>query len=200
MEKYIWQLDTTTVIIHWKMWHGKTICSILISENDFWYKIKIWDKFFKKYRIYANFDIYYKNKKISKRIWTYKDLKKIKFSKYPGVICIDEMWINANSKDSASEGNRLISQINFLARKVNCSTVFISQRFKSIPVDQRDLADLILKVKKIKTSWIPNFSITREHRISQYHKIDIGKWTRSMVESMKSRKISYNQLDTSLLT
>lgn len=93
----------------------------------------------------------YRGRKISSRISKFSDLRRIRFSRVPGIIIIDEVGINANAKDSRSMGNRLISETNFLARKKNCSLLVISQRFKSIPIDQRDLADLILCVRKSHT-------------------------------------------------
>lgn len=197
----IWRLDTMTIIVHGRMGHGKTIASILISEHDFWYTLEIQGKKIKKYRIYANFDIMYRGKKISSRINRFSDLRRIRFSRVPGIIIIDEVGINANAKDSRSMGNRLISETNFLARKKNCSLLVISQRFKSIPIDQRDLADLILRVRKSHTKkWkYPQFYITREIRHSAYSMSEVGKWTRWMIQSMNMRQLSYNQLDTSIL-
>jgi hypothetical protein len=173
---------------------------MLISAYDFSYEYFFKNKKYRKYRIYSNFDIFYKGKKINSRIKKFSDLRKIRFSRIPGVIVLDELGINANSKDSHSEGNRLISETNFLARKKNCSTIFISQRFMSIPIDQREMADLILRVKKTKKQdGVPIFSIIREYRLSAQKKIDIGKWQRSMIQSMQKNKLSYDQLDTSII-
>ena len=194
------ELDMKVVIIHWLMWWGKTMASTLISSNDFSYTFQKNNKYYKKYRIYSNFDIFYKQKKIVKNIKYFNDLKKIRFSKYPGVIIIDEMANNANSKDSRSINNRLISSLTFIARKINCSLIFISQRFMSIPVDQREVASLIIKVKKIKSKNHPKFIIDSEKRLSQNKKILLWRWSRDMISHLKYLNINYNQLDTSQLT
>lgn len=194
------ELDMKVVIIHGLMGWGKTMASTLISSNDFSYTFQKNNKYYKKYRIYSNFDIFYKKKKIVKNIKYFNDLKKIRFSKYPWVIIIDEMANNANSKDSRSINNRLISSLTFIARKINCSLIFISQRFMSIPVDQREVASLIIKVKKIKSKNHPKFIIDSEKRLSQNKKILLWRWSRDMISHLSYLNINYNQLDTSQLT
>ena len=197
--RYIWELDTTTIIIHWLMGHGKSMAATLISENDFTYEFQKNGKKYKFSRIYANFDIERNGRKICTSLKSFSDLKRIKFSRFPWVVLIDEMAIHANSKDARSENNRIISWLTFLARKINCSLIFISQRFKSIPVDQREVAWLILHLKKIKTQKGPKFIVEREQRLSQNRKLVIWKWNWDMISHLNYKTITYNQLSTSTL-
>jgi type IV secretory pathway VirB4 component len=68
------------------------------------------------------------------------------------VIIIDEAGINANSKDTFSAESRILQEVLFLARKKNCSVIWIAQRLRSIDINARELADGIFKTYKIRRS------------------------------------------------
>lgn len=180
------ELDTMGIIIYWKQGSGKTTLWLEMA-------VETWPT-----RIYSNFGIFKDNKKVNRHIWGIPDIIKIRFSYTPWVIMIDEAGINANSKDWRSEGNRVLIDTLFLARKYNCSFVWISQRFESIDINARVLADLILKMRKIRKGvWvIPGFEVTREKQkgakleLVNIHRIDT-------IRLMKYDKLTYNTLETS---
>jgi len=149
-----------------------------------------WEK-----RIYANFQIFKHGKLLNHMLDDVHDVHKIRFSKVPWIIIIDEAGINANSKDSRSEQNRILQEILFLVRKKNCSLIWISQRFESIDVNARVLSELIIEMHSL-GGRVPKFIATRKRqkgsnleRLSQF-KIDT-------IGMMKMQWITYNTLEAS---
>lgn len=185
-ENIDFELDTMGLIIYWKQWSGKTTIWLEIA-------VETWGA-----RIYSNFSIFRNEKSINRYIWGIPDILKIRYSKTPGVIVIDEAGINANSKDWRSKDSRALIDTLFLARKYNCSFIWISQRFESIDINARVLSDLILKMRKIRRGhWLaPTFEVTREKQrgakleLVNIHRIDT-------IALMKYDKLTYNTLETS---
>lgn len=179
------ELDTMSLIVYWKPWSWKTTLALEMAVETRWK------------RIYSNFSIYRNNSKINKHILGVQDILNIRFSYTPWVIIIDEAGINANSKDGRSEGSRVLIETLFLARKFNCSFIWISQRFESIDVNARVLADLILKMRKIRRGKShPLFEVTRERQkgskleLVNIHRIDT-------IALMNYDRLTYNTLETS---
>lgn len=152
-------------------------------------------------RIYANFQIYHDGKSIVKYIETFDMLSTIRFSYTPWVIILDEAGINANSKDTHRKENRsLIEQALFLAWKVNCSVIWIAQRFESIDVNARVLADVILQMKKIRRyNNHPLFIVTKQKQIWTKLKF-IQSWKNDTIAELKSLGVTYNTLETSKMS
>lgn len=181
------EIDTSTYIVYWKMRNWKTLNAICMALD--------WEK-----RIYSNVNIYKNWKSIVNYITSYDQIKKIRFSYLPWVLIIDEAWLNANSKDTFSKDNRLLQEVLFLIWKKNLSLIWIAQRFESIDVNARVLADAIFQMRKIsRYNNHPIFICTKQKQvgakleyIQQYH-VD-------SIQYMKLKNITYDQLEESKLT
>lgn len=184
------EIDMKTIIIHWKMRQWKTITAIHMALDEKY-----------NWRIYSNVDIYHYGKSIiTKKIVDFTELDRIRFSYTHWLIIIDEAWINANSKDSFWETNRLLQKILFLAWKKNCSVMWIAQRYDSIDINARVLADIIIKVKKIRRWKLhPTFILTRQRQkrlqleFIQQYKLDV-------IWELKVIGITYDTLEESVMT
>ena len=93
-----------------------------------------------------------------------------------------------------------MQRVLFLAWKKNCSVVWISQRFESIDVNARVLADYIIQVKKIsRYDKHPLFKLIKERQIG--NKL---VWTQAYINDtigeFKQYWITYNTLEESVMT
>lgn len=177
-------IDTTTFIIYWKMRNWKTLLGILQAL-----------KFYP--RIYSNFQIYDKGKSIVNFIDDFRKIEKIRFSYTPWVLVIDEAWLNANSKDTRGQENRLLQEVLFLIGKKNLSLIWIAQRYESIDVNARVLADYVFQCKKI-NRWdkTPLFRVKKQ--IQRWTKLEtLHEYYLDSIGIMKMLNISYNQLEES---
>lgn len=179
------ELDTMGIIVYWKQGSWKTTLSLELAVEN-------WET-----RIYSNFSIFKNWKLINRKVGGVPDILKIRFSYTPWVIIIDEAGINANSKDGMSATNRQLIETLFLARKFNCSFIWISQRFESIDINARVLADLILEMRKLRRwNLHPLFETKRQKQkwakleLVNIHRIDT-------ISLMKYDKLTYNTLETS---
>jgi len=121
----------------------------------------------------------------------------MRFSYTPGVIMIDEAGINANSKDGRSSDNRDLIEALFLARKFNCSFIWISQRFESIDVNARVLTDLIIEMHKLRRGNIhPVFIASRKKQRGARLEM-VNQFKIDTIELMKFDKLTYNTLESS---
>lgn len=179
------ELDTMGIITYWKQGSWKTTISLELAFEN-------WEK-----RIYSNFSIFKNWKQINRVVSWIWDILKIRFSYTPWVIIIDEAGINANSKDWRSETNRILIETLFLARKFNCSFIWISQRFESIDVNARVLSDLILQMHKLRRGGLhPLFRITRQ--VQRWNKLEMYNiHTIDTIKLMEYDKLTYNTLETS---
>lgn len=186
-ENFNVEIDTVWIIIYWKQGAWKTLMAINLALD--------WEK-----RIYANFSIYKHWKLLNKLLPDAESVHKIRFSHTPWIIVIDEAWINANSKDSRSEQNRMLQEILFLVRKKNCSLIWISQRFESIDVNARVLSELIIEMRKL-SRWKapPVFIATRQKQ--RWNNLDyVNQFKIDTIWMMKALWITYNTLESSKFT
>lgn len=183
------EIDTTGIIIHWKMRNWKSLLAICLALDI--RRVK---------RIYSNISIYHKWALISKPITSISQLMNIRFSKQPWLVIIDEAGINANSKDTRSKWNRDLQELLFLIWKKNCSLIWIAQRFESIDVNARVLADYIFECRKIKRfNKAPIFKITRQKQ--KWRNLQfLTQYNYNMIDYIESKGISYNTLEESKFT
>lgn len=181
------EIDTNTFIIYWKMRNWKTLNAVCMSLDYY-------------PRIYSNVNIYRNWKSIVKFIENYQQLTNIRFSYTPGVLIIDEAWLNANSKDTFSGDNRLLQEILFLIWKKNLSLIWIAQRFESIDINARVLADAIIEMKKVRRhNKHPVFiAIKQKQRWSRLEWIN--SYNLDSISILKKYNITYNQLEESKLS
>lgn len=183
-ENFNVEISTVWIIIHWKQWSGKTLMAINLALD--------WEK-----RIYANFQIF-KNWKLKNHLLEdVHAVHKIRFSKIPWIIVIDEAWINANSKDSRSEQSRILQEILFLVRKKNCSLIWISQRFESIDINARVLSELIIEMRKISSWKAPPIFIATRQRQRGMNLDRVNQFKIDTIWMMKAQWITYNTLEAS---
>jgi len=180
-------IDTKTFIIHGKMRNWKTLNAICM-----------WLCFYP--RIYANLQIYQKWKSIVNFLEDYNSIKNIRFSYTPWVLIIDEAGLNVNSKDSFSKDNRIMQEILFLIGKKNLSLIWIAQRFGSIDVNARELADGIIEMKKRpRHKKHPIFVAIRQKQKGSNLKW-INSYELDSISILNYYNITYNQLEESRLT
>lgn len=179
-------IDTKTFIIHWKMRNWKTQCAIFMALEWEW-------------RIYSNFKIYRDWTNIVNYLEYFEDIAKTRFSKKRGVLIIDEAWLNVNSKDWQNKESRSMEAVLFLIGKKNLTLIWIAQRYKSINVNAREMADKIVKMRKIQRPYnYPTFEAVTQK----------DKWTRlefinsffvDSIGLMREMNITYDQLEASVL-
>jgi len=178
-------ISTKTIIIYWHQWAGKTMFAVLLASD-----------YLK--RLYWNVEIKYKWEKVWKKIKNINDLKNIKYNIIPWVVLFDEMWLNFNSKEHWTDKNKILSNFFFLVRKFNLSSIFISQRFSSVPVDMRELCDYIYKVEIIpRKKQKPLFKITREVLLQDWTLEFVEEYIFNIIEYLEKYNISYNTLESS---
>lgn len=177
------EIKFKSFIVYWKPWEGKTLlCNALVSDFT---------------RIYSNIDFYKKEKKLNISIKNFYELQSIKYDPTPWIVIIDEWWINVSSRKSMTTKNQEFSEFLFLWRKINCRIVWISQRYKSLDVNTRELADYILHMYKIsRYNYHPLFMCVREKMKGGRLLFD-SQWQIDLIEWMKYEKRTYNTLESS---
>lgn len=182
-------IDTETIIIYGKMRNGKTMLAVCLSQD-----IR------RNKRIYSNVSIYKNWKKINHDIKNYYDLAKINMSFTPWIVIIDEAGINVNSKDWRKKENRSMQDFLFLVWKKNCSIIWIAQRFESIDINARVLADYIFECKKLNYE-VPKFIITKKKQILWRTWLDYQQqFDFDMISFLKNSNITYNTLEESKIS
>lgn len=180
------EIDTRGIIIYWKQWHGKTLTAITLALD--------YEK-----RIYSNFNIYKNWKQLNKHINSFEDVSKIRFSYTPWIIVIDEAWINASSRKSLSKKNEILVETLYLVRKLNCSLIWIAQRFESMDVNIRSLSELILELYK-KRRWKRHPTFIATKRKQKWTKLEyVRQYNIDNISIHKSLWITYNTLDKAKL-
>lgn len=175
------------LLITWKEWSGKTmIATILWSFYS---------------NIVSNYDIFQNEKKINKTFENVTDLIDLPFSKKKGVIIFDEMWVNANARESMWSANILLSKFIVVSRKTNMDIIFIGQRDWMIDKNVRQAAhwkiemysyflrpDYLMfkwRVKKLDNQW--------NEYLCKIFSFDGIKW-------LKLLNLKYNSLEKSVLS
>lgn len=181
------EVDINTFIIHWKMWAWKTLLSIAMSTD--YYK-----------RVYSNFSIFQNWKLLNKTVNAYSEIENIRFSYTPWILIIDEAWINANSKDWRTWDSRILQELLFLTRKKNLTLIWIAQRYESIDINARVLADCIFEIIKIHWKKHPRFIINKQKQKRGSQVLD-WKWSYNfdLIWFLDFHWLTYNQLETSRL-
>ena len=194
------EIDMMSFIFYWKMRSWKTLNAIRLALDDRYHG-----------RIYSNVNIYRNEKNILiKRdkddniIWNHKiesfdQLDKIRFSYTHGIILLDEAGINANSKDSHTLESRMLQKVLFLAGKKNCSVIWIAQRYESIDINARVLADIIIEVRKIRR-WEkhPIFQLTKQKQ--KFSRLEyIQRYEIDTITMNKIQGITYDTLEESVM-
>lgn len=155
------ELDVKSVLIFWDPGHWKTAMASVMSLD---YK-----------RVYSNVDFFIHRKKTNKRIKGMDDINKIPYDPLvKGVIIIDEMWVNGNARRSQSESNMTFGELDMLKRKKNCDLIWIAQLFRMFDVYQRELAALLIEMRKFHKPWYkrPFFNARRlESKINSWTKV-----------------------------
>lgn len=179
------EIKFKSFIIYWKPWEWKTLlANVLISDYV---------------RIYSNVDFFKKWKKINISISSIEELQKIRYDPTPWIVLIDESGINVSSRLSMSKNNRDFSEFLFLWRKINCRIIWISQRFKSLDLNTRELADCILHIYKIsRYNKHPIFICARE-KIRGGQLVFDTERSLDIIEWMKKEKRTYNTLQRSII-
>lgn len=181
------EIDTQTFIVYGKMRNWKTLNAVCMAL-DFYP------------RIYSNVNIYQNWKSIVKFLESYQDIKTIRFSYTPGILIIDEAGLNVNSKDTFNKDNRLMAEVLFLIGKKNLSLIWIAQRFWSIDINARELADAIIEMRKYsRKNWHPLFTAVKQKQKGA--KLEwITSYTLDSISILKKYWITYNQLEESRLS
>lgn len=189
---YNWELDVISILIFWDPGNWKTAVWTIISLDD--YK-----------NIYSNVDIFIHWKRINKQVRTMEDIDKINFDPtQKSVIIIDEMGVNWSARRSMSQENMQFWELDALKRKKNCDVIWIAQLHRMFDVYQRELAKLIIEMRKFYKPWSshPLFLIeilktnplnTKRLDYQVTYEIDIFKIHEEIW-------MTYNQLDNSKLT
>lgn len=181
------EIDTKTFIVYGKMRNWKTLNWICMAL-DFYP------------RIYSNVNIYQNWKSIVNLIESYDQINKIRFSHTPWVLLLDEAWLNANSKDWRSGEVRWLIDVLFLIGKKNLSVIWIAQRYESIDINARVLADAIIEMRKIpRQNTYPIFTCVKQKQ--KGGKLEwIHSYSLDSISILNYYKITYNQLEESRLS
>jgi len=181
------EIKTNSILIYWKQGWWKTAFWVLLSLN------------FKK-RIIWNVKIYEKDKQISLFLENMWFLENMTFDKIPWLVLFDEVGLNFNSKEWNSDKNKTLTKFFFLVRKFNLSSVFISQRFSSIPIDMRELATHIYEVSSIQRKKThPLFKITRQNLLSDWTLEFYDEYIFDIISYLKKYDIKYDTLEASII-
>jgi len=126
----MWIVKSKIVTVYGEPWYWKSFFCLFISI------------FYEKWgRVYSNIEFKNKWKSYSRNISSVKYLEKIPFNDTEGLIVMDEMGWNANSRKSSSEKNLdLVTQLTMYPRKKNCSVLFWAQTERMFDVYIREMA------------------------------------------------------------
>lgn len=179
------EINFKNIIIYWKPWAGKSlICNAIIS----WYS-----------RIYSNLDFYKNWKKLNTSITDVDNLEYITYKDEPWIIIIDEGGINVSSRMSMSKDNRKYSQALFLGRKKNCRIVWISQLADSLDKNIRKLADLTIKMHKIRRYEAHPLFIIEKQIMYKNNYLFSWEWKIDLIKFMNITGRTYDTLQSSIL-
>lgn len=184
---FLWKLETKSIIIYGDPGSWKTQTAWLCT---LWYT-----------RIYSNVDFYKNWKRTNTPIHYMSDIKKMEFDEKPGILVLDEMWVNWNSRKSMSKDNIEFWKLGMLQRKFNLYVVWIAQQDFSFDKNQRLSAHLILHCRALEfEDKDPVIVVTRERVLKGSSNFMFE--AERIINILKIQKIlwySYNQLDQSVI-
>lgn len=200
------QVNTNTIIIHWKQWDWKSMLWVLFNSDYISDVANLpFMEWFERTNISSDrifWNIHIQHKWIEK-VCFLKDmwiLETMEYSNKPWVVTFDEVWLNFNSKDWWSDKNKLLTKFFFIVRKYNLSSIYISQRFSSVPIDMRELADYIFLCQKISRKWKhPLFRITRQTVTAEWLLEFYDEYIFDMISYLQKREITYDTLESSII-
>lgn len=123
-------------LILWDTGSGKTMYAVFLASLAY-------------NRIYSNVKIEKNEKKINNDILSMQDAQKIPYKEEKGVLLMDEWGINIDSRNFNSDDNKEAGELLFLWRKKNIDIFVISQLFRRIDVNFREMANVIVEMKPI---------------------------------------------------
>lgn len=181
------EINFRSFLIYGDSWHGKTLLALWLA---LYYK-----------RVYSNVDFYQRNSlgflvKRNRNLYTMDDIEKVDYEDEPGLILMDEMWGNSNSRRSMTDANMITSDLFFRWRKKNCNVIWIAQRFMSFDVNGRDLATCILSSHKVGWDHDMHHPIFQVRRHDRENRIT-GIWRSNTLAALKEANVLYDQMQRS---
>lgn len=182
--KNFWSLKK--ILVFWDPWQWKTLLAVCWANN---YN-----------RIYWNLSIEKNWKQIVKQIETMKDIEKIERKEERWLLILDEVSVNANSKDNRSNDNRvLIDESVFLQRKKNLDAIYLWQQLESFDIWLKRWQNVIV-FECFGNMWFyyPMFLVERIKVDNKWHKeAVIARYHIDMIHFLNKNKLKYNTLENS---
>lgn len=167
-------------------WSGKTFLAVQMAST------------YPRWTIYSNVDIYENWKLISKPIRDIDDLERIPFTDEKGVILLDELWVNNNSRRAMSESNLIFWRLAMLWRKLNKDIYHIAQLEAMNDKYFRELSEYRFELDSYFVAWKKDYLeyqakiYNRQGYLVKIVQIDLIKWC-------ELSGISYNSLERSVI-
>lgn len=184
--KKFWSLKK--MLIYGDPWQGKTMLAVVLSA--------------KYNRIYWNVKIYKNKKQVVKQIEKMSDIEAIERNEERWLLILDEVSVNANSKDVRATDNRiLIEESVFLQRKKNIDVYYLGQQLESFDIGlRRGQNVLVFECWWNQHPKYPKFLILRVLTNKKGEKIGtVAQFYIDLIKIMKNNRIEYNTLETSKL-
>lgn len=166
-------------------WSGKSFLAIMMAST------------YPEDRIFANVDILEDGVRLSKRIKTLEDLELIQFSPIKGVLILDEMGVNVNSRRSMTDANLEFARIAMLGRKKNVDILTCAQLDGMADKYFRDLSAYTFEMQE------PYF-IKKNHpiftaKIINRYKVLVKICRFDLIEFTELTGITYNSIENSIM-
>ena len=130
----------------------------------------------------------------------FEDIEAIGFQKIKGVVVIDELGVNASSRRSMSDWNARINSLWMLWRKKNVDIIGIAQLEFTIDKILRSLSQYNI----VMSAFFENQKLMFNSRIYKSwikaQEIMLSEKTLDLIQFSNKTKITYNTLDTALIT
>lgn len=183
------EVNVELIVVFWPQRHWKTLYTTLLACD----RIN---------RLYGNIDIKFKWVPMTQPITNHLQFNDFKIWYHdPWYMLVDEIGMNFNSKDAASKKNKTFSDFVFLMWKYWLSTIWVAQRWNSVPVDIRELATKIFEVRKIlRKGQHPLFSVI-EYKLAWDWELEYQREnTIDIISILDKWWVSYNTLETSIIS
>ena len=181
------QRDIEIIAIFWPPRHGKSMLAAYLASD----RID---------RIYGNLSIKLNDFPITSKITHHSQYAEFTDSETPWYNIVDELGLNFNSKDAMTKKNKAFSNYIFLSWKRNLSTMWLAQRWMSIPVDFRENATTIYECKKI-DRWhlYPIFEIVEHIQLQDWTLEEKKSVRMDLIKWLEVLGISYDTFETSYI-